>query len=174
MVIVKNNLFSAFATNWVSLLISVVIIGVLYFLGKKRVGFGTRVLVALGLGLGAGVIFNVFKVDFKSVSTIGTIYVNLIKMLVIPIVVVLVINSIASLSNLADLRKIGVKTITWFLLTTGIAAFIGLVVALSIGPGQGIKQAVPEGFKAKKSLLSHRLLLILCHRIRSVTQLPVK
>ncbi|WP_341279522.1 hypothetical protein [Paenibacillus sp. FSL H8-0537] len=46
-----NNLVSAFQNNWLTLLISAVILTVLYYLAKKRVGFGTRVLLALGLGL---------------------------------------------------------------------------------------------------------------------------
>ncbi|MFK7691732.1 cation:dicarboxylate symporter family transporter [Paenibacillus sp. HJGM_3] len=146
----KNNLVDAFQTNWVSLVISLVVIGALYFLARKRVGFGWRVLIALGLGLVAGIIFNQSKLEYKSVTTIGTIYVNLIKMLVMPLVVVLVINSISQLSSLGQLRKIGVKTIGWFLGTTGVAAIIGLLVALATNPGSGIAAAVPKDFKARE------------------------
>jgi len=146
----ENNLWTAIETNWVSLLVSLVIIGILYFLARKRVGFGYRVLLALGLGLGAGIAFNSFKLDATSVSTIGTIYVNLVKMLVIPLVVVLVISSITSISSLGHLRKIGIKTISWFLITTGIAALIGLLVALAIDPGAGIDQAASSGFKPRE------------------------
>ena len=71
-------------------------------------------------------------------------------MLVMPLVLILVINSISSLSSLGQLRKLGLKTIGWFLLTTGIAALIGLVVALVIDPGNGIAQAVPKDFKARE------------------------
>lgn len=145
----KNNLWTALQTNWVSLVVSIVIIGLLYVLARKRIGFGTRVMLALGLGLVAGIFFNSFKLDYKSVSTIGTIYVNLIKMLVMPLVFVLVINSIAQLSSIGQLRKIGVKTISWFLLTTGIAAIIGLIVALIIDPGAGIEAAVPKDYKPR-------------------------
>ncbi|PYI52522.1 dicarboxylate/amino acid:cation symporter [Paenibacillus flagellatus] len=145
----KNNLWTALETNWVSLLVSIVIIGVLYFMAKKRIGFGYRVLIALGLGLIAGIVFNSYKLDYKSVSTIGTIYVNLIKMLVMPLVFVLVINSIAQLSSIGQLRKIGVKTITWFLVTTGIAAIIGLIIALIVDPGSGIEAAVPKDYKPR-------------------------
>lgn len=146
---VNNNLVTAFQTNWVSLLVSLVIIGFLYFLGKKRVGFGNRVLLALALGLIAGIFFNTYKFSAVSVSTIGTIYVNLVKMLVIPLVVVLVINSITSISSLGHLRKIGLKTISLFLITTGIAALIGLIVALIFDPGSGIAQEIPKTFKPR-------------------------
>ncbi|OCT15972.1 amino acid:proton symporter [Paenibacillus pectinilyticus] len=146
----QNNLVSAFQTNWVSLLISIVVIGFIAFLGKKKVSFGNRVFIGLGLGIVVGVILNQAGLQFKSISTLGTIYVNLIKMLVMPLVLILVINSISSLSSMAQLRKLGFKTIGWFLLTTGIAALIGLLVALAIDPGNGIAQAVPKDFKAKE------------------------
>lgn len=146
----EHNLLTALETNWVSLLVSIAIIGFLYYLGRKRVGFGYRVLIALGLGLAAGIFFNVFKFDATSISTIGSIYVNLIKMLVIPLVVVLVISSITSISNLSHLRKIGVKTISWFLVTTGVAAIIGLLVALAFNPGANIVQTVNENFKPRE------------------------
>lgn len=145
-----NNLIKAFATNWVSLLVSIVSIGFLYVLARKRVNFGGRVLLALGWGLIAGIFFHSYKFDYTSVSTIGSIYVNLVKMMVIPLVVVLVINSITTISSLGYLRKIGVKTISWFLLTTGIAAFIGLLVGLAFDPGSGIAQEVPKNFKPRE------------------------
>ncbi|WP_248929222.1 dicarboxylate/amino acid:cation symporter [Paenibacillus hamazuiensis] len=146
----KNNLIEAIQSNWISLLVSVVLIVLLHLLARKRVNFGYRVLVALGLGLVAGIIFNRFKLDATSVNTIGTIYVDLVKMLVIPLVSALVITSITSISSLGQLRKIGVKTIALFLITTGIAAVIGLLVALVIDPGSGIEQAVPKNFKPRE------------------------
>lgn len=145
----KNNLWTALETNWISLSVSVVIIGILYYLARRRLGFGTRVLIALGLGLAAGTVFHQNKWDATSVSTIGSIYVNLIKMLVIPLVVVLVLNSISGVTNTSHLRKIGVKTVSWFLLTTGIAALIGLLVALVVDPGSGISLEVPKTFKPR-------------------------
>ncbi|MCU6710277.1 dicarboxylate/amino acid:cation symporter [Paenibacillus sp. J5C_2022] len=146
----ENNLIDALEANWISLLVSAVILGVLYVLAKKRVGFGTRVLIALGLGLGAGLLFNGFQLETEGVSTIGKIYVNFIRMLVIPLVFVLVINSIISITNLSYLRKLSVKTIGWFLGTTGIAAIIGLIVAVSMNPGAGLDAAPSADFVARE------------------------
>lgn len=145
----NNNLIHAIQTNWISLVVSIVLIGFLYYLARKKVNFGVRVLIALGLGLIAGIIFHAFNLDATNVSTIGSIYVNLIKTLVFPLVASVVIQSITSISNLGQLRKIGVKTISLFLITTGIAALIGLLVALVIDPGSGIQQSVPKDFKAR-------------------------
>lgn len=146
----ENNLLTALQDNWITLLISAIIIFGLVFLAKKRVGFGTRVLIALGAGLGVGLLFNRFEWAYEGVSTIGSIYVNLIRMIVIPLVFVLVVNSIISITNLAYLRKIGIKTIAWFLATTGVAATIGLIVALLINPAGSFEATQPEGFEARE------------------------
>ncbi|WP_028560997.1 dicarboxylate/amino acid:cation symporter [Paenibacillus pinihumi] len=147
---VQNNLLNDLQTNWISLLVSAVVIAVLIFLAKKRISFGNRVLIAMGLGLIAGISFNKFELQYQGVSTIGSIYINLIRMIVIPLVFVLVINSIISITNLAFLRKIGVKTIGWFLGTTGVAAIIGLLVAVSLNPGSGIPAETPADFQARE------------------------
>ncbi|CAM4183432.1 hypothetical protein FHS16_000103 [Paenibacillus endophyticus] len=146
----ENNLLTALENNWITLLVSAVLLGGLYFLAKKRVGFGTRVLVALGLGLVAGILFNNFELETEGVGTIGSIYINLIRMIVIPLVFVLVINSIISITNIEFLRKLSVKTIAWFLATTGVATIIGLLVASAINPGAGFELTTPENFEARE------------------------
>lgn len=65
-------------------------------------------------------------------------------MLVMPLVAVLVVSSITSISSLGYLRRIGIKTIAIFLVTTGIAALFGLLVALAIDPGAGIQQTAQD------------------------------
>ena len=67
-----NNLLNAIQSDWVSLLTSIVLIGVLYGLARRKVSFGVRVLIALGLGLAAGIFFNRGHHDATSVATIGT------------------------------------------------------------------------------------------------------
>lgn len=145
----ENNVLSALETNWLSLLISAVLLGLLYWLARKRIGFGTRVLLALGLGLGAGLLFNQLQLETEGVSLIGSIYINFIRMIVIPLVFVLVINSIISITNLGYLRKLSVKTIGWFLGTTGVAAIIGLLVALALNPGAGFESSPPSNYEAR-------------------------
>lgn len=56
---IDNNLLSAIETNWYGFVVSIFVFGILYFLARKRVGFGTRVLVGLGIGLLAGIFFNI-------------------------------------------------------------------------------------------------------------------
>ncbi|AIQ21016.1 amino acid:proton symporter [Paenibacillus sp. FSL H7-0357] len=145
-----NNLITAIESNWYGFVVSIFVFGVLFLLARKRVGFGTRVIVALAIGLVVGILFQNLEFDTKAITTFGSIYVSLIRMLVVPLVFVLVLNSIASLTNLEYLRKIGFKTFAWFLGTTGIASIIGLLVALLFNPGSGIQQDVPADFTARE------------------------
>jgi len=147
---IENNLLTAIETNWYSFATSIFAFFILFALAKRRVGFGLRVIIGLGLGLLAGILFQNLDYETKGITTFGSIYVNLIRMLVIPLVFVLVLNSIGSLRSLDYLRKIGFKTFAWFLGTTGIASVIGLIVALLFRPGGGIRQEVPEGFEARE------------------------
>ncbi|MFE4712772.1 dicarboxylate/amino acid:cation symporter [Paenibacillus sp. NPDC056722] len=147
---IDNNLLSAIQTNWYGFVVSIVVFGILFLLARKRVGFGTRVIIGLLIGLVVGIVFQKLEFETKAISTFGSIYVSLIRMLVIPLVFVLVLNSIASLTNLEYLRKVGIKTFAWFLGTTGIASIIGLTVALLFNPGQGIQQEVPADFTARE------------------------
>ncbi|MBT2291267.1 cation:dicarboxylase symporter family transporter [Paenibacillus albidus] len=147
---IDNNLLSAIQTNWHGFVVSIVVFAALFLLARRRVGFGARVLTGLGIGLIVGIIFQQLELETKAISTFGSVYISLIRMLVVPLVFVLVLNSIASLTNLEYLRKIGIKTFAWFLGTTGIAAIIGLLIALLFNPGEGIQQEVPADFAARE------------------------
>ncbi|MFD0673002.1 dicarboxylate/amino acid:cation symporter [Cohnella sp. GCM10027633] len=147
---INNNLLNAFETNWYSFVTAIFVFAILYALARKRVGFGTRVLIGLGLGLVVGIAFQNLEFETKGITTFGSIYISLIRMLVVPLVFVLVLNSISSLTSLDYLRKIGFKTFAWFLGTTGIASLIGLGIALLFNPGAGIQQVIPEGFEARE------------------------
>ena len=129
------------------LLISVILIGLLYFLKKKKVSFGNRVLLAMLFGVIVGAIFSK---DALIIEPLGQIYVNLIKMLVVPLVTAAIISSITNLDDPAKLRKIGVKTIAWLVATTAIACVIGVLVSLVMDPGAGIKLTKDAAFKAKE------------------------
>jgi len=148
---IDNNFLAAIQTNWYGFVTSIFVFAILFLLAKKRVSFGKRVLIGLGIGLIVGILFqSLGALEYKAISTFGSIYVSLIRMLVIPLVFILVLNSISSLTNLDFLRKIGLKTFAWFLGTTGIASIIGLTIALIMNPGKGIQEATPENFTARE------------------------
>ncbi|MGG3839582.1 dicarboxylate/amino acid:cation symporter [Paenibacillus thiaminolyticus] len=117
--------------------VALLLVILLWWLAKNKVGFGMRVLLAMALGLTLGALFGPAASD---VSILGSLYVSLIKMVVMPLVFAAIITSITSVKDPAVLKKLGTKTIALFLITTAIAAVIGLGTALVIDPGSGIAQ----------------------------------
>jgi proton glutamate symport protein len=95
---------------------------------------GTRVLVGLGAGLGAGLAIaasnNPALVQAAdSVAPIGSLWVNAIRMTVIPLVVSLVITGVTSASSVGAVGRIGRRTIVVFIaMLTG-----AMVLALPLG-----------------------------------------
>ncbi|TCP59323.1 Na+/H+-dicarboxylate symporter [Tumebacillus sp. BK434] len=139
-----------------SLLIALVILIFLYFLKAKKVGFGTRVILAMLLGVGLGAIFGE---EAQKVGTIGSIYVSLIKMIVMPLVIAMIITAVTQLTDPTQLRKLGLKTVALFLATTGIAAVIGILVALAIDPGAGVQFVKDASFEAREIPTFDKVLL---------------
>jgi uncharacterized protein len=133
--------------GYVALLVAFVLIGFLYFLKTKKVSFGSRVLIAMLLGVALGAIF---KKDAVIVAPIGKIYVGFIKMLVIPLVTTALISSITSLKTIDQLRSIGGKTIALLLGTTALATVIGIVVAKMLDIGSGMQFVQDASFKARE------------------------
>ena len=95
---------------------------------------GTRVLVGLGAGLGAGLAIAAshnpaLLSAADSIAPIGGLWINAIRMTVIPLIVSLVITGVASASNVGTVGKIGRRTIVVFIaMLTG-----AMVLALPLG-----------------------------------------
>src|SRR5690606_40332108 len=98
----------------------------------------------LGLAFGA-----IFRDQAAPLNVVGQIYVNLIRMLVMPLLFASITASFTRLSDPTQLGKLSVKTISIFLITTAIAAAVGLVVALIFDPAEGVSLEPPAGYTAR-------------------------
>jgi DAACS family dicarboxylate/amino acid:cation (Na+ or H+) symporter len=113
----------------------------------------SRILVGLVLGAIAGVTVNYAvqqgllgksSVEWlvKNITKpIGDIFINLLFLAIIPLVFASLALGVTKLGGTGNLGRIGIKTISYFLITTACAAFIGLVLVNLIQPG---KQLPPE------------------------------
>jgi hypothetical protein len=114
---------------------------ILFALQAKHISFTKRVFIALGLGvlLGAGyqVAYGVGAPVISATNTyldiIGTGYVKLLQMIVMPLIMVSIISAILKLRDINSLGKISGLTISTLLITTVIAALIGLFMAKLFG-----------------------------------------
>ena len=100
------------------------------------------------VGLLAGVVLGVFLwgVDDKTsagymatlwwLDLLGkTLFIGALKMIIAPLILASIVAGVTSLPNAKELGRIGWKTLAYYVLTTTIAVSIGLVVVLTIRPG---------------------------------------
>ncbi len=117
-----------------------------------------KILLGMFLGVAVGLLLGPFggfvepgmaEVIGEWIALPGYIFLGLLKMIVIPLVLASIILGIASSESMADLKKTGLSTALYFIVTTAIATCIGLGMALFIKPGQYIGgellQAAMEG-----------------------------
>ena len=100
-----------------------------------------RILVGLGLGALAGVVFGP---QIEVISPIGDIFVNLLKMIVMPVIISTLIVGAGSIHP-AQLGRVGVKALGLYTLTTAFAVTVGLVFGNLFQPGKGMTLAESAG-----------------------------
>ncbi|MHA0857147.1 L-cystine transporter [Paenibacillus sp. CMAA1364] len=115
-----------------------VLIGLLIWMQKKRISFTKRVFTGLGLGIVFGVVLQFFfepdsKIIGKSVewfNLVGYGYVGLLQMIVIPLIMVSIISAIMNLNGVKNLGKMSFSIIAVLLITTAIAAGVGIITTV--------------------------------------------
>lgn len=105
----------------------------------KKIPLHTQIFIGLILGVVVGL---VFREQARIIEPIGTIFLRLITMIVVPLVFVSLMLGTASLGDIRKLGRIGLKTAIYFVVTTVIAISVGLILANSIKPGEGLNEQV--------------------------------
>ncbi|MDA3942062.1 MAG: dicarboxylate/amino acid:cation symporter [Bacteroidetes bacterium] len=108
------------------------------------------------IGMGAGILFGLLAVmagwhDFTTdwIKPWGTIFIKLLKLIAVPLIVVSLINGISNLNDVSKLSRIGLKTISLYLLTTVIAITVGLMVVNITQPGKLLPEEKSREFQEK-------------------------
>ncbi|OCC28306.1 C4-dicarboxylate transporter [Leptospira interrogans serovar Canicola] len=70
----------------------------------------------------------------------GLIFINLLQMIMIPLIFSSIILGICSAENLENIKKLGIRTLIYFVFTTFIAVTIGITLALWLKPGKSAVQ----------------------------------
>lgn len=136
----------------VNIAVLVVLLVLLGYMQKKHVSFSVRVFTGLGLGLVFGVLLQlmygsseVIKDTGNWFSLVGTGYVKLLQMIVVPLVMVSVLSAITQLKDTKALGKISTLVIGILILTTAVAAGVGIAVSLGFDlSADGIVQGSAE------------------------------
>ncbi len=124
-----------------NLLAALALLGFMYRQQRQQATFTVRVFTGLGLGvvLGAalqaiyGASAPALQTTSQYLDIVGTGYVNLLQMIVMPLIMVSIISAILKLQGAASLGKISVLTIGTLMLTTLVAASIGILMAKVYG-----------------------------------------
>lgn len=103
-----------------------------------------KVMIALALGVVAGILLGP-DLGLFSASTVtnitswlalpGQVFLAVIQMIVVPLVVASIVLGLASNNNPAAMKKNGTIALLFILISTALAAVIGITLALNIQPG---------------------------------------
>jgi len=111
-----------------------------------------QIVIAMVLGLAAGIAISqeglgllpsergLFLAQWLKLP--GTVFLNLIQMVVIPLVISSIALGICGGGDAGQLKKIGLRIFPYFVLTTTLAVFIGILLAEVIRPGDFIDSSL--------------------------------
>ena len=107
----------------------------------------TKIFLGLLVGATVGAIAHLPSAEplrelVLALEPIGTAFIKLITMVVVPLVVASLFVGVASLGDVRRLGRIGGRTLVYFILTTFVAAVIGLAVGLLMNVGGRLELAV--------------------------------
>lgn len=105
----------------------------------KKLTTSTQVLIAVVLAIIAGLIFGE---KITVLQPIGDMFLSLIKTLVIPLVFCSICGAVSGMKDMTKLRNIGGKVLILFIVTTSVAAAIGIVVSEALQIGKGLDYSV--------------------------------
>ncbi len=125
----------------VNILVAILGCYLLYRMQAAHLSFSKRVFTALGMGVLLGAAFQaiygpgavIITETIAYLDIVGKGYVGLLQMIIMPLIMVSIIGAILKLKDAASLGKISVLTISTLLLTTMVAAGIGILMAQLFG-----------------------------------------
>jgi len=126
----------------------------------KGMALHTRILIGLAVGVIAGVSVNyafggehprvVWVID-NITQPIGQLFLNLLLMIVVPLVFSSLVVGVAGIGDIRKLGRVGLKTLLYTVVISGISVVIGLTLANTIKPGKRIDPATSAQLEQKFS-----------------------
>ncbi len=109
-------------------------------------GLQWRILIGFIAGLGAGLLVYTFAAGAPWVSTIvtyvtgpiGQIFLRLLFMLVLPLLFSALVLGIAEMGEIRALRRVGIATLLYTIIVSGIAVVLSLTIVNVLRPGAGV------------------------------------
>ncbi|WP_033827445.1 L-cystine transporter [Bacillus andreraoultii] len=151
----------------INIIILFALVALLYSMQKKHVSFSKRVFTGLGLGIVLGIVIHLIYGTASDVTTktidwfsiVGSGYVKLLQMIVMPLVFISIVGAFTKVQLSKNLGKISFLGIGILLVTTGIAAAIGIGSALGFGL-DGIELTAGDAENARNEALTENITMV--------------
>ena len=117
--------------------------------GRWKVSLLTKIFLGMIIGVVVGLVFrNNPEFVTTYIQPVGDLFLRLIRMVVVPLVFASLLVGTASLGDPKKLGRIGMKTISFYLVTTALAITLGLFLANTVQPGRSIDPATQQELMA--------------------------
>ncbi len=105
---------------------------------RFRVPFWAQVLIGLAVGVVLGFIARGTQAEWltTTLTTVGSLFVQLLRVLVVPLVLTALIVSITQLRHVTNAAKLAGQTLVWFAVTALFSVAIGIGLGLLTNPGR--------------------------------------
>ncbi len=100
----------------------------------KKIKLHWQILIALVIAVFYGVVFTEYV---SYVSWMGDLFLRALKMIIVPLIFTSIVTGVANIGNAENLGRLGLKTFSYYLLTTTFAILTGLVFVNILQPGVG-------------------------------------
>jgi Na+/H+-dicarboxylate symporter len=110
------------------------------------------------LGILTGILLGGFVPSVgMGIQFLGELFLQALFALVVPLVVSSMIVGIASLGDVRQLGPLGIRTVLFFMTTTGLAVMVGLILVVAIHPGMPPERPIMEPSSAPLSKVSEQM-----------------
>jgi Na+/H+-dicarboxylate symporter len=119
----------------------------------KQIALHWKILIGMVLGIIFGFIMNSIEggkeIVIDWIKPFGTIFINLLKLIAVPLILASLIKGISDLKDISKIKKMGLRTMVIYMITTLVAIFIGLGIVNLAKPGVGMSSDTIEKIKSK-------------------------
>lgn len=118
---------------------------------KKKLGLGTQILIGILVGLAIGFLSPALA---GKLAPLGTIFLRLLKMIMVPLVFFSIISGVCKMGDVKQLATVGIRFVLYIVITSGVAAVIGVIGGLIVQPGTGTTEFLDSSAKVEASSYS--------------------
>lgn len=108
-----------------------------------------QILIALILGILYGLFFPAIA---EYVTWMGTIFLRALKMIIVPLVFSSIVSGVTSIGSAQSLGRLGLKTVSYYVMTSLFAILTGLVLVNIMKPGVGADLGFSESVEGLSTI----------------------